>query len=298
MKPILLSLLGAAVISQASAQIAVTEFLSNPRIPDSDGEFIELFNFSADPVNLNGWSIADEDNDADVISDSDLFIESGGYLVVAKNKPALEAAFFNGVDQPNIIEVTGLTLANGGDEIILLNGSGATIWSIAYGGGGPNGNAVFLSEDNFSVTIWGSKAEPGIDFSDIDPASGRLSFQDNSVTTDPNATSTDGDDPDTASPLAGFYTVSDGGGPVISDFRITSIVPGTLAGNFDISFPTEAGTAYTIDGSPDLETDFEPIDGAVIPGTGGELTVTVTPPAGSTRFFYRIQELTILGPGT
>ena len=37
----------------ANAQIAVTEFLANPRtVSDNDGEFVELFNYGTETVNL------------------------------------------------------------------------------------------------------------------------------------------------------------------------------------------------------------------------------------------------------
>ena len=160
-----------ALTSTAAAQIAITEFLANPIvIADADGEFVELFNFSAQTVNLNGWTITDEGTDSDIISDTDLSMPAGSYLVIAKNKNAFETEFFDGITQPNVIEITALTLANSGDEIILSNANAQIVWSVAYPNGEGNGVAAFLTENVFTTTIWGSATQPGINFTELDPA--------------------------------------------------------------------------------------------------------------------------------
>lgn len=284
--PLLASLLAAtcAFAPLAEAQIAVTEFLANPAIPDNEGEFVELFNFGNETVNLNGWTISDEDIDMDLISGSDLFVPPGGYLVLAKNKAALESAFFGGVAQENIVDLPGLTLANGGDEIIISDSSANVIWSLAYPGRPSSGTATFLSEDVFTTTIWGEKASPGIDFSDLDPASDTLAYQDNDVTEDPDAV-TSGED--TASPLAGFYTA---GGDDGAGFRILSIVPGAAPGSYDLTFESEIDASYSLESGPDLSAF--PTQTPVT-GTGPTTTVTVSPPPSEQRVFYRVREVAI-----
>ncbi len=277
-----------ALIAPASAQIAITEFLANPMtLSDNDGEFVELFNYVTEAVNLKGWTVSHEDIDSELISESDLFVSAGGYLVIAKNKTALEGAFFGGVPQLNIVDVPGLTLKNGHDEIVISDSEANIIWSVAYPSGEANGAAAFLSEDDFTTVMWGSKATPGIDFTDIDPASATLGYQNNNTTTDPNASAAD---EDTASPLAGFYT-SGGPGPVDENFRITSIVPGAVEGSYDITFNSEDGETYSLESSPDLKA-FMPV--APVTGEGTSTTVPTEPAPAARRMFYRIRKTTIV----
>ena len=278
-------LLSAAIGVPASAQqLAITEFFANPTtVPDAEGEFVELFNYGSEVVNLNGWAISDEDNDSDIITDTDLFMNPGTYLILAKNKSALESAFFGGTSRADIIDMPGLTLANGGDEIILSEVESSVIWSIAYPGGAANGNAAFLSEDLFATTVWGSKSSPGIDFSDDDPASGTLGYQNNNVTTDSNAITND--DGNTASPLAGFYT-SGGTAPDDGNFRILSIVPGSEMGSFDITFTSDSGNTYALDQSSDLtDGSFIQVETSDAPATPRQSPTTPEPsPTPSTVF--------------
>ena len=248
---------------------------------------MELFNYGAEPVNLNGWTISDEGIDTDVISDTDLILSPGDYLVIAKNKAALEGAFFGGVANDAIVEVPGLTLGNSADEIAISDAESNAVWSLAYPNGDSAGRAVFLSEDSFTTTMWGSTATPGIDQTGIDPASGTLGYQNNDATEDPNAT-TSGDD--TASPLAGFYTSGSTPEPGDDGFRILSIVPSAAAGSFDITFTSELGASYSLDISTDL-TSFT--DVAPVVGADGTTTVT-TFPGLLTRAFYRIRETTVI----
>ncbi|MFT5408313.1 MAG: hypothetical protein ACI9NC_001021 [Verrucomicrobiales bacterium] len=286
-----------ALVAPASGQIAITEFFANPTgLSDADGEFVELFNFGTESVNLNGWAISDEDTNSDVISETDLFIAPGGYLVLAKNKAALEGAFFNGLSRSEIIEISALTLANGGDEIIITDRDQQVVWSLAYPNGEANGSAAFLTENNFSISVWGTKDSPGIDFTEIDPATrtnqdpdGRLGYQNNSVTTDPNATTENGD---TASPLAGFYTSAGGPGSIDDDYRITAIDPSDIIGSYDITFTSENDIIYALEMSTGL-SKFATAP-SVIVGTGDFTTTTATPQPGASRAFFRIRKTTIV----
>jgi len=273
-------------ISAHAQQVAITEFFANPRtLEDDEGEFVELFNYGTNPVNLNGWTISDEGLDSDLIAESDLILAPGSYLVIARNKAALEAAFFGGLPSLSIVEVSGLTLGNSADEIVISDAEANVIWSVAYPNGEGNGNAAFLSEDNFSTTTWGSTSEPGISFTDIDPASGTLGYQNNITTTDPNAT-TVGED--TASPLAGFYTIGGSGGDDF-DSRILSIVPGAAPDTYDITFISEEGESYALDFSEDL-TEGSFSQSAFIVADDQMTTVTSLPVTGSERGFFRVRE--------
>ena len=275
----------------ASGQIAVTEFLNNPQGDDTLREFFELFNFSEAPVDINGWTASDEDTNSIVLATSEQIIPPGGYLVFSVNKAQMESDYFGGVSRPDIIEYdgsgAGFQMANGADEIVITDANGEVVWSIAYPNDDDNGRATFLAEDDFSTTIYGSKTTPGISRDGVDPATDTIGFESNEVTVDPSA-GPETANRDTASPLTGFYTtVGGGGGGVTStDFRILSIVPGSVSGTFDITFESEILGFYSVESSSDL-TDFT-FEADVV--TSSPTTeVTVTPSVGFGRVFYRIR---------
>lgn len=188
---------------QIKSQVAVTEFINNPATIDADREWVELFNYSPNTVNLKNWVLQDEDTDSTVISTVDLFLASGQYLVLASNKDTLEKEWFAGVPNSNIIGYSNYFLANSTDEIVLKDANNTVVWSLAYANDDVAGYATFLEYNhNFStpVTTWGSKATPGIVRKGIDAPSGTLGYED---TLDVRGfVSTDGD---FGSPLAGNY---------------------------------------------------------------------------------------------
>jgi hypothetical protein len=113
--------------------IAITEWITNPIGSDLTDEWVELHNFGATSIDIQNWEIEDEDADDDVIITSSFIIPAGGYVVIAKNKAAFEAQWLNGCPFINVLEVVGLTLANGttGDEIIIKDASNNVVWSVA-----------------------------------------------------------------------------------------------------------------------------------------------------------------------
>ncbi|NQX96257.1 MAG: HYR domain-containing protein [Flavobacteriales bacterium] len=197
-----------------NAQIAITEFITNPIGNDVTDEWVEIHNFGSTSIDIQNWRIKDEDADNDVITNVSFNITAGGYVIIASSKISFEEQWFGGCSQGMVLEVPGLTLANGTDEIIIEDSNGNIIWSLAYANDEVEGIAVHYTEaPTFTNNIWGSKASPGIDRSGNDPATSTLGYENNSVTPDILAiTSTTGD---IGSPLNG--TGGDTELPVISD---------------------------------------------------------------------------------
>ncbi|SNS80233.1 Por secretion system C-terminal sorting domain-containing protein [Ekhidna lutea] len=186
--------------------IAITEFMNNslgtnnldPTIGDeTTNEWIELFNYGLNSVDLTGWTISDEDSDSDVIGA--VSIDPGDYVILTRSKTYFETQWLGGVPDAHVVQL-GITLADGADEIILSNNEGDAIWSLAYPGGLSPGSGTFLGySENSSSTIYGSKASPGIVIGG-DDASGSSGYENSG---DPNAyNSTAGD---SGSPLDGQY---------------------------------------------------------------------------------------------
>ncbi|MCB1151995.1 lamin tail domain-containing protein, partial [bacterium] len=75
-----------------------------------------MHNTGPDPVDLNGWTIKDNGTDNHVIAASAV-VPAGGYAVLC-----IDAASMAGQGVTALYQYTGITLANGDDEVILLNG--------------------------------------------------------------------------------------------------------------------------------------------------------------------------------
>jgi hypothetical protein len=249
----------------ARAQIAITEFVNDPLGSDTDTgrEWVELFNYSADSVDIMNWTIKDEDSDSLVVATTSTIIPSGGFLLYASGKSAVETDWFGGVADDRIIEYGGpnsetMQLSNSGDELLLINTSGDTVWSIAYtnddqwdtsAAAADDGFSTYLSYDtdfSDSLTHWGSKANPGIDrngyffFERSDTTStgadttvidSVLGYEGGGFTEDVYARlSTNGD---SGSPLAGYYAQPSGKSRSNAKVAITEFLNDPLGADTD-----------------------------------------------------------------
>lgn len=221
-------------------EIAITEWLTNPNGAENTignrVEYVELYNFGATTINLRDWRIKDEDSDDDLISATDLFLNAGEYLIIAKNKAEFELNWLNGCPNPKVIEVAGLTLANGTDEIVIEADNGDVIWTVAYANDDDETIATHYTEATYTTRIWGSKAVPGINRSGNDPATNTLGYEKNNATADPDArTANNGDH---GSPLQNYQSTDIARG--------TNILFDGISGNAQLPFIIDpAATNFT-----------------------------------------------------
>ena len=70
-----------------SGDVVINEIMQNPAVVyDSAGEWFELFNTTVVGIDIEGWTIQDNDIDSHVISNGGpLFIPAGGYLILGNN---------------------------------------------------------------------------------------------------------------------------------------------------------------------------------------------------------------------
>ena len=113
-----------------SLSLTINEIMNNPSaVSDSDGEWFEVYNNGDVSHDLNGWKIKDGGSDSHVVSSS-LVINPGEFKVLSNNSNQST----NGglvVDY----QYDGITLANGDDELVLIDPNGTVFDSVAYDGG-------------------------------------------------------------------------------------------------------------------------------------------------------------------
>lgn len=122
--------------------VVVSEYLNNPSaVSDSDGEWLELFNTTAAPIDLNGFTIRDHDFDSFLLPS--LTIPARGRLVLAANGNSGQNG---GVTVDYTWPPGAFFLANGADEIEVVDGGGQILDSVIYDGGpsfpDPTGDSV------------------------------------------------------------------------------------------------------------------------------------------------------------
>ena len=101
-----------------SGDILISEVMANPfAVSDSNGEWFELFNASANNIDLNGFIISDNGNNSHEINNNgSLIISAGEYLVLGRNNNTNE----NGGYTADYV-YTGFSLGNSSDQIILTD---------------------------------------------------------------------------------------------------------------------------------------------------------------------------------
>lgn len=158
-----LLLFGAMVLS-SQAQIVITEISYNT--PSVDIEFIELYNNSANTVDLSGWSFS---QGISYTFPSGVSIGPAAYLLVAADSVRMQNYF--GVVSYPWDPSGGNGLSNSGEDIVIVDDMGVTVDSVDFednSGGWPNicdgqGPSLILCDvnsDNNDVANWGFSTTP------------------------------------------------------------------------------------------------------------------------------------------
>ena len=151
-----------------AGNLVITEIMQNPgSVRDTAGEWFELFNPGAAPVDINGWTIRDDDSDSHVIANGGpLVVPAGGTLVLGRNGDPAQ----NGGYRADYV-YSGINLANGDDEIELIDLAGQIVDRVAYTGVAPwpdpTGRSMELqnpSLDNNDGSNWSAATTRGESF--------------------------------------------------------------------------------------------------------------------------------------
>ncbi len=155
----------AAAVPAAEAQLVIHEIMNNPSaVSDSAGEWFEIHNPSAAPVDIDGWTIKDNDFDNHVITNGGpLLVPAGGYVVLGNNADPGT----NGGVTVDYSYGSSWFLSNGADEVILVDTTMAEIDRVEYDGGpsfpDPNGASMALIDpllDNNVGENWCTSSTP------------------------------------------------------------------------------------------------------------------------------------------
>jgi predicted extracellular nuclease len=112
--------------------LVINEIMQNPAaVGDSAGEWFELYNPGEDPVDIDGWTIQDNDTDSHVIANGGpLVVPAGGFLVLGNNG---DSATNGGVAVDYMY--ASIALANGADELVLITSSATEVDRVEWDGG-------------------------------------------------------------------------------------------------------------------------------------------------------------------
>lgn len=182
--------------------VAITEFLSDSKGSEVTCEWVELYNYGIQAVNLSGWSLVDDDTDIGIIPGG--MISPGEYMIIARDKTGFEVDWLAGIPNPSVVQFTGtFALSSTTDELILKNSGGTEVWRIAYMDDDTLGYSTYLTDTTFLRTSWGSKSSPEVNRRGTDIGGG-LGYESNDATYD--AYQYSGGNLDWGSPLRGHYS--------------------------------------------------------------------------------------------
>jgi hypothetical protein len=258
--------------SPALAALRITEVHYNPAA--GGVEFIELRNEGSQPLNLSGISfgVGQPFSMGGIPEMAYQFgaevLAPGEFLVIPENTARFRTLYGNGIRLAPQWASGGL--ANGGEQILLLDAAGNVIhdfvyddappWPVAADGSGPSMEVVDVNGRYGDGANWRASAESGGN-------PGRPGV----------GPDTDGDGiPDSHEALFGTDPASGGSVPAVT----VAVAP--ASGVVTLTWPSAAGIRYTVQTATVLTawTDLQTVTGAG--------TFTYTPEPGEGRRYYRV----------
>ncbi len=155
------ALIGTLLTCSAASysQVNINELMYAP----SEGapEWIELYNKSADSINVKNWKVRNKNARYYTLTDSDFYIPAEGYLVITKSDTIF--TFHPSIPCRVIVcpSLPAAFMVNTGDTISLSDSNGAVIDSMFYqpswgGSGGKSLERISADESSFLGTNWGT----------------------------------------------------------------------------------------------------------------------------------------------
>ncbi|MEM7129403.1 MAG: ExeM/NucH family extracellular endonuclease [Chloroflexota bacterium] len=266
---------------QVPGDIVINEIMQNPsNVNDSAGEWFEVANTTASGIDINGWTIKDDGTNSHVISNGGpLIVPAGGFLVLGRNA---DSATNGGVTVGYQYD-TSVFLANGDDEIILLDGSLTEMDRVEYDGGpnfpDPNGASMALNDPANDNNIGANWSESTMAFGSGDLGTPGAPNNSGGGGTTLAIAPTDADKAEGDSGTTNFtFTVTRSGdtsGATDVDYAVTSSAADTT--DFDGGV-LPSGTANFAASDTTATIDI-PVSGDMDPELDEDFTVTLSNPA-------------------
>ena len=163
----------AVVQAAPSNTIVINELMYNPASDNDDDEYLELYNTTASPIDLENWCFTDgitlvtaNPTDSSCF-ESGTTIAANGYLLVSPNPTQTNTAY----GQTAAASYAGSKLSNGGETVTLQDNTATTINTITYDdappwpaspdGTGPSLELKDPSLDNNDPANWGASLSDG-----------------------------------------------------------------------------------------------------------------------------------------
>lgn len=128
-------------VSTYASQIVINEVMADPdAVTDANGEWLEIHNRGAAAVDLQGWTLA-SNNDASQTIASSVSVPAGGYVVLARNGTY---STNGGVNEHYTYAI--INLANTSDWVALRDNVGASVDSVAWATTMPVGSTRGVSD--------------------------------------------------------------------------------------------------------------------------------------------------------
>ena len=146
---------GATGVDATSADVApaptggvvISEVFYDTPGTDSDEEWIELFNAGGTTIDISGWTITDNNGTGSTYTyPGNASLAPGTFYTVASDRKGFKKLYSKNADKFASIPA----LNNGGDALVLKDGSGTIIDAVAWEGGASSG----------IPTGWGSTSNP------------------------------------------------------------------------------------------------------------------------------------------
>ena len=135
--------------------VIVSEVMKDPSaVSDTNGEWIEFFNTTNAPVDIEGWVLSDLGSDATVLENggAGIVIPARGYGVIARE---IDPSLNGGLSA--LASYSGVSLTNSDDEVRISLPNGLLVDEIRYDDGvlwpDPNGASLQLSNLRLG-TVW------------------------------------------------------------------------------------------------------------------------------------------------
>lgn len=154
----------ATVVEAAPGDVIINELMYNPGTGNQDDEYIELYNTTAAPINLENWSFSSGIN----YTFGAVTIPANGYVVIACNAGQFISTYGFA---PAPGQYAPTNLSNGGETVTLVDDTATEIDSVSYDdtspwptspdGSGPSLELRDPTFDNSVATNWSASINSG-----------------------------------------------------------------------------------------------------------------------------------------